>query len=721
MKSKRIITCIIAIVIFITCAVPSVSFSAVHASAYTEQMPWDKEGSKQPEDYTWEEFEALTAAQQEYFQDSFTGDGFMRWYKTAMQNTMPWSKPGAKQPKDYTWEEYQALTPEQSEFFQDSFSSPAEFQKWMDKAIETSLPWKKAGAKQPKDYSLAEFESLTPMQQEYFQDSFTGDGFIRWYKTAMQNTMPWSKPGAKQPKDYTWEEYQALTPEQSEFFQDSFSSPAEFQKWMDKAIETSLPWKKAGAKQPKDYSLAEFESLTPMQQEYFQDSFTGDGFIKWYNFAVQSTMPWSKPGANQPKDYTWEEYQALTAEQAEFFQDSFGTTDAFVKWMNKAIESSLPWKKAGAKQPKDYTWEEFEALTPIQQEYFQEEFSGDGFFNWYKKAMQNTMPWSKPGAKQPKDYTWEEYQALTREQAEFFRDYFASASEFEAWMEKAKSDAGNDCASGVHASTKTEKRDATCTETGYERVVCTACGKILSDKKIPARSHSYVTKIVAPTCTAEGYTLHECKNCGNTYTDTKKSALGHKWSEWRVILQPTNTTEGQRVRNCTNSGCSATQNESIPKIGSLTFDDVLAEIETGLRPTEKITDDGAIKMLCGFNEKSEVSKYRTLFGSRYNIKLLNAKGKEKTTGYMATGDVYALYDSKGNIVDKLIVIVNGDVNGDGKVNAADYIAQRRHILGIIRLDTPYFTAADVNGNGKVQANDYIKLRKFLLGFINTLD
>ena len=83
--------------------------------------------------------------------------------------------------------------------------------------------------------------------------------------------------------------------------------------------------------------------------------------------------------------------------------------------------------------------------------------------------------------------------------------------------------------------------------------------------------------------------------------------------------------------------------------------------------------------------------------------------------------VYALYDSKGNIVDKLIVIVNGDVNGDGKVNAADYIAQRRHILGIIRLDTPYFTAADVNGNGKVQANDYIKLRRFLLGFINTLD
>lgn len=182
---------------------------------------------------------------------------------------------------------------------------------------------------------------------------------------------------------------------------------------------------------------------------------------------------------------------------------------------------------------------------------------------------------------------------------------------------------------------KTEKRDATCTETGYERVVCTACGKILSDKKIPARSHSYVTKIVAPTCTAEGYTLHECKNCGNTYTDTKKSALGHKWSEWRVILQPTNTTEGQRVRNCTNSGCSATQNESIPKIGSLTFDDVLAEIETGLIPTEKITDDGAIKMLCGFNEKSEVSKYRTLFGSRCNIKLLNAKGKEKTTGYIA--------------------------------------------------------------------------------------
>ncbi len=83
--------------------------------------------------------------------------------------------------------------------------------------------------------------------------------------------------------------------------------------------------------------------------------------------------------------------------------------------------------------------------------------------------------------------------------------------------------------------------------------------------------------------------------------------------------------------------------------------------------------------------------------------------------------VYALYDSKGNIVDKLIVIVNGDVSGDGKVNAADYIAQRLNILGIIRLDTRYFTAAFVNGNGKFQEHDCIKLRKFLLGFINTLD
>ena len=72
----------------------------------------------------------------------------------------------------------------------------------------------------------------------------------------------------------------------------------------------------------------------------------------------------------------------------------------------------------------------------------------------------------------PKDYTREEYRALTRDQTDFFHDCFASASEFEARMEKAKSDVGNDCASGVHASTKTEKRDATCTETGYERCVC---------------------------------------------------------------------------------------------------------------------------------------------------------------------------------------------------------------------------------------------------------
>ena len=42
--------------------------------------PWDEKGAKQPSEYTWEEFEALSAAQQMAFQNSFESiDDFDKW------------------------------------------------------------------------------------------------------------------------------------------------------------------------------------------------------------------------------------------------------------------------------------------------------------------------------------------------------------------------------------------------------------------------------------------------------------------------------------------------------------------------------------------------------------------------------------------------------------------------------------------------------------------
>lgn len=45
------------------------------------------------------------------------------------------------------------------------------------------------------------------------------------------------------------------------------------------------------------------------------------------------------------------------------------------------------------------------------------------------------FPWEKAGAKQPKDYTWKEYEALTEDQQNAFFDMFESHQAFDAWKD----------------------------------------------------------------------------------------------------------------------------------------------------------------------------------------------------------------------------------------------------------------------------------------------
>lgn len=57
--------------------------------------------------------------------------------------------------------------------------------------------------------------------------------------------------------------------------------------------------------------------------------------------------------------------------------------------------------------------------------------------------------------------------------------------------------------------------------------------------------------------------------------------------------------------------------------------------------------------------------------------------------------------------------VTGDINGDSKVNAKDYVLIRKHILGT-SLTGDNLTRADVNKDGKVNAKDYILIRKIII-------
>lgn len=86
--------------------------------------------------------------------------------------------------------------------------------------------------------------------------------------------------------------------------------------------------------------------------------------------------------------YTWEDFESLSGDEQIKFQSSFETEEDFEAWMNdaKAEDYNLPWENGG-KQPAQYTWEEFEALSGAQQIQFQNSFDSiDDFDDWLKSV-----------------------------------------------------------------------------------------------------------------------------------------------------------------------------------------------------------------------------------------------------------------------------------------------------------------------------------------------
>ena len=329
------------------------------------------------------------------------------WVLSLMGKGAQSTFPAVKDNEHITWEYYQTMTYEEQDKFQEQFDSKEAFENWMvsakpDESIPDNFVWDKPG-KQPDAYTWEEYQALSAFEQEAFYHWFSSaDAFEAWMNQVRPegtiSTVPEWKPAEKKPNEYTWEEYQKLSPEEKESFFLWFESVEAFEAWM--------------------------HAVKPEEEE---------------------TSPvWNKPG-KKPNEYTWEEYLALTYEEQGAFFQWFESEKAFEAWMDsvkpKEDNADNSWNKPG-KLPNEYTWEEYLALTPEEQ---------DAFFQWFESVetfeawMESVKPkeetssesWNKPG-KLPNEYTWEEYLALTPQEQDLFFQWFESVEAFEAWMYAAK-------------------------------------------------------------------------------------------------------------------------------------------------------------------------------------------------------------------------------------------------------------------------------------------
>ena len=94
---------------------------------------------------------------------------------------------------------------------------------------------------------------------------------------------------------------------------------------------------------------------------------------------------------------------------------------------------------------------------------------------------------------------------------------------------------------------------------------------------------------------------------------------------------------------------------------------------------------------------------------------MTSSGSENT-GKIATGNKVAVYDASGKLKKTYDIVVYGDINGDGAVNALDMIKLNRHILGKGTLTGSYLEAADANRKGDGgNALDMIIMNRHILG------
>lgn len=81
---------------------------------------------------------------------------------------------------------------------------------------------------------------------------------------------------------------------------------------------------------------------------------------------------------------------------------------------------------------------------------------------------------------------------------------------------------------------------------------------------------------------------------------------------------------------------------------------------------------------------------------------------------VGTGWTIALTDATGAVLDSAVVLVSGDLNGNGIHDSNDCALLRNAFLGKTALSDIASLAADQNGNGVLDSNDYIRIRLSIL-------
>ena len=244
--------------------------------------------------------------------------------------------------------------------------------------------------------------------------------------------------------------------------------------------------------------------------------------------------------------------------------------------------------------------------------------------------------------------------------------------------------------------------EATCTEDGLIVYTCECANSY--DEVITATGHTYTTVVTAPTCTEKGYTTYSC-DCGLTFVDDYVNATGHTYS--KEVIAPTCTEKGYTIYSC---ACGFSDRlDYVDATGHTYSKEVIA-------PT--CTEKGytIYSCACGFSDRLDyVNATGHTAGNWVVVKKaeIGKKGLEQqkctVCGVVVNErEIPALPAQTTKPIEKPTNKA-GDVDGNGKITAADARLALRISAKLEKATELQTTVADMDKNGKITAADARKI------------
>ncbi len=115
-------------------------------------------------------------------------------------------------------------------------------------------------------------------------------------------------------------------------------------------------------------------------------------------------------------------------------------------------------------------------------------------------------------------------------------------------------------------------------------------------------------------------------------------------------------------------------------------------------------------------ERTALSDFINSFKNKENIKVFDANGAEITSDSALIGTGYTVSLMHGDEkVHTVTVVVLGDVNGNGRVDVADYQRVKMCLFGKSELSDAYFQAALIAERPNITVSDYQRIKMHIFG------